>query len=181
MISKTGIEGGLIYGAAHLLRDQIEAQGQAILTLDLLPARTQQELESALRARGRRSVSQVLKNYRLSPVKQALLQLLTPKSIYQSPDTLADAIKQLPLILTQTQPLDRAISTAGGVSLDQLDSYFMARNRPGLFFAGEMLDWEAPTGGYLLTACLATGRQAAEGILRFVNRGDSPGGLKGAK
>ena len=172
MISSTGLEGGLIYGLSAVLRDRIREQGSAELQIDLLPARSQEMITEALRYRGKRSVSHCLKQLKLSPVKQALLKLLTDKATFQQPELLAAAIKALPLKLTTCQAIDRAISTAGGVQFDQLDEYLMLKQQPGLFFAGEMLDWEAPTGGYLLTACLATGRRAGEGMLRILKHGN---------
>ncbi|WP_245543192.1 NAD(P)/FAD-dependent oxidoreductase [Oceanospirillum maris] len=168
MISQSGIEGGLVYALSAPLRDQIAAQGRAMLLLDLLPARSQETLCHALRHRGKKSISQCLKLYKISPIKQALLKQLTDKETFQSPNALAQAIKALPLPLTQTQPIDEAISTAGGVSISQLTDHFMSKTHQGLFFAGEMLDWEAPTGGYLLTACLATGKKAGEGMADFL-------------
>lgn len=168
MISSEGIEGGLVYGVSASLRDQILQQGKARLLIDLLPARSQDEIEKALNNRGKRSVSHCLKQLKLSPVKQALLKQLTDKNTFQDIRQLAATIKALPLELTKTQPIDRAISTAGGVVFDQLNEHLMATDLPGLFFAGEMLDWEAPTGGYLLTACLATGYQAGKGISDFI-------------
>ncbi|OOV88871.1 hypothetical protein BTA35_0200475 [Oceanospirillum linum] len=168
MISRKGIEGGLVYGVSASLRDQIIQNGQATLLIDLLPARSQDEIEKALYNRGKRSISHCLKQLKLSPAKQALLRQLTDKETFQDISRLAAAIKKLPLPLTETQPTDRAISTAGGVRFSQLNHHLMATEIPGLFFAGEMLDWEAPTGGYLLTACLATGHQAGQGMVEFI-------------
>ncbi len=168
MVSRKGIEGGLVYGVSACLRDQIIQNGQATLFIDLLPARSRDEIEKALHNRGKRSISHCLKQLKLSPAKQALLRHLTDKQTFQDIPQLAAAIKNLPLALTETQPLDRAISTAGGVRFSQLTPHLMATEIPGLFFAGEMLDWEAPTGGYLLTACLATGYQAGQGMVEFI-------------
>lgn len=168
MITTSGIEGGLIYGISAPLRDQIQAAGAAELTIDLLPAREETELYACLQQRGKKSVSQALKQLRLSPVKEALLKQLTDKDTYQTPAKLAKAIKTLCLTLTKTQPLDEAISTAGGVCFEQLDEGLMSKKVPGLFFAGEMLDWEAPTGGYLLTACLATGYLAGQNMAKRI-------------
>ncbi|WP_086480277.1 TIGR03862 family flavoprotein [Oceanospirillum sanctuarii] len=168
MISSEGIEGGLVYGVSAPLRDLIIKQGKARLMIDLLPARAQNEIESALSNRGKRSISHCLKQLKLSPVKQALLKQLTDKGTFQDTRQLAAAIKALPLELTATQPIDRAISTSGGVKFEQLNEHLMSRDLPGLFFAGEMLNWEAPTGGYLLTACLATGHRAGKGIAAYL-------------
>lgn len=170
MISGEGIEGGLIYGVSAALRDQIIKHGKTTLVIDLLPARPLNDIESALNNRGKRSVSHCLKTLKISPVKQALLKQLTDKDTFQNPHQLASAIKTLPLKLKTAQPIDRAISTSGGVKFEQLNEYLMATDLPGLFFAGEMLDWEAPTGGYLLTACLATGHQAGKGIAAFLQQ-----------
>lgn len=172
MISQQGIEGGLIYGLSALIRDQILDQGQCTVMLDLSPDRSEAQLKEALSQRKGKSMTQQLNALKLGGIKGALLRLFTDKACYQDPVQLARYIKQLPLILTQTTPMAEAISTAGGVRFDALDQALMSQQYPGLFFAGEMLDWEAPTGGYLLTACLATGAKAGEGALRYLQRGD---------
>jgi hypothetical protein len=167
----TGVEGSLIYAASALLRDEITLNGSATFELDLLPARgTQQVLAEAAHPRGSRSLASHLKSrLGLGGIKLALLHELVPKADLHEPAKLAAAIKALPLTVAAARPIDEAISTAGGVRFDALDGKLMLRQAPGIFCAGEMLDWEAPTGGYLLTACLASGRAAAHGALRYLD------------
>ena len=173
MITDTGIEGGLIYAASDRLRERIAATGSALIELDLLP---QHEPERVLRElqhpRGARSLASHLKSrLGISGVKAGLLREVLPREGFAEPSRMAAAIKALPLTLIAPRPLDEAISTAGGVTFAALDGQLMLRNLPGVFCAGEMLDWEAPTGGYLLTACLATGRAAGRGALAWLARG----------
>ena len=168
----TGVEGSLVYAASALLRDEIQASGSARLLLDLLPARTAGQVSAEVaHPRGSRSLSSHLKSrLGIDGIKLALLhELLSPADI-SHPARLAAAIKAVPLTLTAPRPIDEAISTAGGVRFEAMDDQLMLRSVPGVFCAGEMLDWEAPTGGYLLTACFATGRQAAQGVLAFLSR-----------
>jgi uncharacterized flavoprotein (TIGR03862 family) len=170
VLTDTGIEGSLVYAFSARLRDAIAAHGQATWTLDLLPQHTPaQVLAEVSHPRGPRSLSTHLKSrLGLQGLKVALLhELLTPEQLHD-PAQLAQALKALPLALARPRPLDEAISTAGGVRFDALDAGYMLRAAPGVFCAGEMLDWEAPTGGYLLTACLATGRAAAQGALQRI-------------
>ncbi|MBB3176596.1 TIGR03862 family flavoprotein [Variovorax sp. Sphag1AA] len=164
----TGIEGSLIYAASALLRDEIAEQGSATLTLDLLPDRTPEQVRAAvLHPRGSRSVASHLKSrLNLDGIKTAVLHEVLTKDEMHSPERLAETIKAVPLRLIAPRPIDEAISTAGGVRFDALDDKLMCLAEPGVFAAGEMLDWEAPTGGYLLTACMASGVVAAEGVLR---------------
>jgi len=169
VLTRTGIEGSLVYAFSAGLRDAIAANGQATLTLDLLPQHSaEQVLAETSRPRGTRSLSTHLKSrLNLQGVKMALLhELLTPAQL-NDPVALAMALKALPLALAAPRPIDEAISTAGGVRLEALDPNLMVTAVPGLFCAGEMLDWDAPTGGYLLTACLASGRAAGEGVMRW--------------
>ena len=166
VLTATGIEGSLVYAFSAGLRDAIAARGQATLTLDLLPQHTLEQVRAETRRpRGTRSLSTHLKSrLHLQGVKMGLLhELLSPAQL-NDPDVLADFIKALPLVLAAPRPIDEAISSAGGVRFEALDARLMAQAVPGLFVAGEMLDWEAPTGGYLLTACLATGRAAGQGV-----------------
>ncbi len=165
-----GVEGSLIYAASHLLRDAIARDGEATLWLDLLPDRTpEQVLASVAHPRGARSLSSHLKSrLGLDGIKLALLHELLDAATLQQPAALAAAIKALPVRLAAPRPLAEAISTAGGVRLDDLDQGLMLRNVQGVFCAGEMLDWEAPTGGYLLTACLASGATAARGVQQYL-------------
>jgi len=172
VITASGIEGSLVYAFSALLRDRIAADGGAVWHLDLLPQHTDaQVLAQVSHPRGSRSLSQHLKGrLGVQGVKTALLyELLTPQQM-NDPRVLAQALKSLPLPLLRTRPVEEAISTAGGVRFDALDDHAMLRALPGVFCAGEMLDWEAPTGGYLLTACMATGRLAAHGALRWLSQ-----------
>ena len=167
MLTSTGVEGSLIYAFSAAIRDAIQAQGQATLHLDLLPAHTpEQVLTETRRPRGPRSLSTHLKSrLGIQGLKMALLhEALAPEQL-QDPTALAQALKALPITLMRPRPMDEAISTAGGVRFEGLTPGLMLKSAPGVFCAGEMLDWEAPTGGYLLTACFATGRQAARGVL----------------
>ncbi len=166
IISQYGVEGSLIYAYSQPLRESIEAKGSASFTLDLLPDRTAGQVRAAvLHPRGARSLSSHLKGrLNISGVKAALLWEALGKEAGADPARLAGAIKALPITVTATRPLNEAISTAGGVCFDAVDERLMLKALPGVFLAGEMLDWEAPTGGYLLTACLAQGMWAAEGV-----------------
>jgi len=167
VITDTGLEGSLIYAASAWLRDDLAERGQAHLLLDLLPDKTpEQVLKDVAWPRGSRSLSSHLKSrLALDGAKMGLLfELCTPETLAR-PEALAAHIKALPVPLKRTRPVAEAISTAGGVALQALGPDLMLSARPGVFCAGEMLDWEAPTGGYLLTACLASGRQAAQGVL----------------
>ena len=165
----TGVEGSLVYAVSAPLRDEIQERGSAVFELDLLPARSAaQVLAEVAHPRGSRSLSSHLKSrLKLDPIKLALLHELLSKEELHDPARLAAAIKALPVTVAAPRPVAEAISTAGGVSFEALDENQMLRAMPGVFCAGEMLDWEAPTGGYLLTACFATGRSAAQGVLRW--------------
>lgn len=169
----TGVEGSLVYAVSAALRDEVAAHGSATFALDLLPARSAgQVLAEAAHPRGSRSLSSHLKSrLGLDGIKLALLHELLPKPDLQDAQRLAAAIKALPITVTAARPIAEAISTAGGVRFDALDERLMLRAMPGVFCAGEMLDWEAPTGGYLLTASFATGRAAAVGALDFLEAG----------
>ncbi len=175
----TGVEGSLIYAASALLRDEIAAHGDATFELDLLPARTApQVLAEVAHPRGSRSLASHLKSrLGLDGIKLALLHELLPKPDLHDPAKLAAAIKALPVTLAAARPLGEAISTAGGVSFEALDERLMLRALPGVFCAGEMLDWEAPTGGYLLTACFASGRVAGRGALGWLASPANPQNL----
>jgi len=170
VLSDYGIEGSLVYAASAALRDAVAREGRATLWLDLLPTRPQPEVEAELRhPRGSRSLSTHLKSrLGLHGAKVALLHEILPRERLADPAALAAAIKALPLTLGAPRPLAEAISSAGGVPWAELDGQLMLRRRPGVFCAGEMLDWEAPTGGYLLTACLATGRAAGRGAAAWL-------------
>ncbi len=167
VLTATGVEGSLIYAASSALRQAIERSGSASFALNLLPARTPaQVLAAVAHPRGSRSLSSHLKSrLGLGGAQTALLhELLSPEQLHD-PAALARAIQALPVTLRAARPLAEAISTAGGVRLDALTDALELRAAPGVFCAGEMLDWEAPTGGYLLTACLASGVRAARGLL----------------
>jgi uncharacterized flavoprotein (TIGR03862 family) len=173
VVTDTGVEGSLVYAFSAKLRDRTATDGQAMLYVDLLPQHSEaQVLAECRHPRGPRSLSTHLKSrLGLHGLKMALLhELLTPQQL-ADPAQLARAIKALPLPLARPRPLDEAISTAGGVRFDALDEHLMLRALPGVFCAGEMLDWEAPTGGYLLTACMATARVAAQGALQWLAAG----------
>jgi len=178
VITKTGVEGGVIYAVSAYLRDQIEAEGSAILKLDLAPDRDQARLTRELsRPRGKRTMATHLqRRAHIAGVKAALLREVIPKEDFADPIRLAAAIKSLPVKLVAARPMAEAISTAGGVRFEELDERLMIRKLPGLFCAGEMLDWEAPTGGYLLTACFATGRTAGVGAVTWLGRTEHPQG-----
>jgi uncharacterized flavoprotein (TIGR03862 family) len=165
----TGIEGSLVYAASALLRDDIAAHGSATLMLDLLPDRSLEQVRAAvLHPRGSRSLASHLKSrLGLDGIKTAVLHEVLARDEMHAPETLAATIKAVPLRLTAPRPIDEAISSAGGVRFEALDAHLMVRALPGVFVAGEMLDWEAPTGGYLLTACMASGVVAAEGVWRL--------------
>ena len=170
MISADGIEGSLIYALSAAIRERIDAAGSATLNIDLAPGRPlERVLAEVSHPRGARSLASHLQSrVGIAGVKMALLrECLSPDEL-ADPARLAAAIKALPLRLTATRPLDEAISSAGGVRFEDLDTGLMVRRQPGLFMAGEMLDWEAPTGGYLLTACFASGRRAGEGALAWL-------------
>jgi uncharacterized flavoprotein (TIGR03862 family) len=166
----TGVEGSLIYAVSGLLRDQIAREGRATFELDLLPDRTaEQVLAQVAHPRGSRSLSSHLKSrLGLEGIKMAIVNEMLSKDAMHEPARLAAALKALPITLAAARPIDEAISSAGGVRWEGLDDGLMVRSRPGLFCAGEMLDWEAPTGGYLLTACLASGVAAGEGVRRWL-------------
>jgi uncharacterized flavoprotein (TIGR03862 family) len=178
VVTQTGLEGSLIYAAAAGLRDEIDAHGQALVHLDLLPARSLEWVRDELaHPRGPRSLSTHLKSrLGLHGVKTGLLYELLSKEAMADNLQLAQAVKALPVRLVAARPVDEAISTAGGVRFEALDERLMMASRPGVFCAGEMLDWEAPTGGYLLTACMATGRAAAAGALAWLSASASSRG-----
>jgi uncharacterized flavoprotein (TIGR03862 family) len=166
----TGVEGSLIYAASSLLRDEIIKQGHATFYLDLLPDRTpEQVLAEVTHPRGSRSLSSHLKSrLHIDGIKAALLHERLSKEQVNDPAALASAIKALHITLVAARPLDEAISSAGGVLFEVMDQNLMLEQLPGVFCAGEMLDWEAPTGGYLLTACFASGHQAGAGVLAYL-------------
>ena len=171
VITEQGIEGSLVYAASALLRDEIARKGHAHLHLNLRPDFSAEHVLAEVRhPRGSRSLSSHLKSrLNLQAVHLALLHEVLSKDALSDPMQLAQTIQHLPITVVATRPLDEAISSAGGVKLEALDDTLMSRHTPGLFAAGEMLDWEAPTGGYLLSACLASGRHAANGALTYLH------------
>ena len=172
VVTDTGVEGSLVYAVSNLLRDEITRNGSATFELDLLPAFSAEKvLQEVRHPRGSRSLSSHLKGrLGLDGVKAGLLYEVLSKETMQDPVKLAQAIKCLPVTVVAARPMDEAISTAGGVTWDALDAQLMCKAFPGVFCAGEMIDWEAPTGGYLLTACFATGVRAARGIQAFIQQ-----------
>ena len=170
VITATGIEGSLIYALSAPIREAINAHGSATIHIDLLPGRPVDKLQAALsKPRGSRSMAKHLHSQvGIDGVKAALLRELTDAATFADPALLARAIKALPLTLVKTRPLDEAISSAGGVRFEAMDERLMLKALPGVFCAGEMLDWEAPTGGYLLTGCFASGRAAGLEIVQWL-------------
>lgn len=173
LITELGLEGGGIYALSAELRQSIARDGEATLHIDLRPDLDTDSLAKQLDApRGKASLSTFLRRLRLSAPAIGLLQEWahrTGQSLGQIPaGELAERIKGVPVVLTGTAPMERAISTAGGIRMEALDEHYMLKGRPGTFVAGEMLDWEAPTGGYLLQACLSTGAAAGYGVVAWL-------------
>ncbi len=170
IVTKEGVEGSLIYAASAMIRDEIEANGRAVIDLDLKPDRTLEWLVDKLsRPRGKRSLASYLdKTLGIKGVKAGLLREAVLKQDFTNPEKLAGFIKALPVLLVTPRPLDEAISSAGGLTFESLDEHLMLKSLPGVFCAGEMLDWEAPTGGYLLTACFSSGYSAGHGVLQWL-------------
>ncbi|MCB1994519.1 MAG: TIGR03862 family flavoprotein, partial [Rhodoferax sp.] len=173
VLTDTGVEGSLVYAFSAALRDAIARDGRAVPTLDLLPDHDAARVAAELRRpRGSRSLATHLKSrLGLGGLKLALLHEVLGADGLADAERLAATLKALPLVLKAPRPLDEAISTAGGVRFDGLDQQLMLTVRPGVFCAGEMLDWEAPTGGYLLTASFATGRLAGQGAAAWLAAG----------
>ena len=170
VVTETGLEGGVIYAVSAWLRNEILAKGVANIRLDLAPDRDLSRILAELsRPRGSRSMASHLKRrVGIEGVKAGLLREYVPKQEFSDSARLAAAIKALPIQLIAPRPLEEAISTAGGVAFEALDGRLMIRALPGVFCAGEMLDWEAPTGGYLLTACFASGHTAGAGAVTWL-------------
>ncbi len=178
VITASGIEGSLVYAASSLIREEIAARGRAMVALDLVPGRDTARLATALaKGRGARSLPNHLREQTgLEGAKAALLRErysaeTLSQRIAQAPAAFAAELKAWPLTLTAARPVAEAISTAGGVRFEAMNSHAMLTAMPGVFCAGEMLDWEAPTGGYLLTACMASGRVAGQGVLQWWREG----------
>lgn len=170
IVTKDGVQGGLIYAASALIRDEIYANGATTVYLDLAPDKTEAQLTEKLsKQRGSRSMASHLeKTANVKGVKAGLLREFAPKDDFANAERLSALIKRLPIPFVAPRPLDEAISSAGGVSFEALDENLMLRDFPSVFCAGEMLDWEAPTGGYLLTACFASGRAAGLGAGEWI-------------
>ena len=171
VVSVHGVEGSLIYAFSRPLREHLNIHGNAAFTLDLVPGRSAEQVLAEVRhPRGSRSLSSHLQSrLGISGIKTALLHEVLDRAQLADAATLAATIKALPITVSATRPVAEAISTAGGVSFDSLDQHLMLKALPGVFVAGEMLDWEAPTGGYLLNACFATGLWAGQGVRDWLN------------
>lgn len=170
LIKEYGVEGSLIYAFSKQIREVINEQGKACIYLDLLPAKTLENvLKALMRPRGSRSISRHLQNcIGDNALRKALIFEILNKEEISDMHVVAKNIKSLPLNLLRARPIEEAISSAGGVCFDSLDEHLMLKSLPGIFVAGEMLDWEAPTGGYLLTACFATGKAAGIGARKWL-------------
>ena len=171
MVTRDGLEGGAIYAVGSELRAAMAASSTPVtLHLDLKPGMTLAELTKALaRPRGKQSMANHLrKSASMPPVMVALLHEVLGRTLPADPEALAKAIKDLPITISGFAGLERAISCAGGIALDEIDPHFMLTKLPGVFVAGEMLDWDAPTGGYLLQASFATGKAAADGVAAWL-------------
>lgn len=169
VVSRQGIEGSLVYAHSASLRDRLERDGSAALELDLVPGRSVERLarDLARQKPGTSLANRLRKAAGLEGVKAGLVRELLPEAASLAPDRLAASLKALVLPVLRARPIAEAISVAGGVRFEDLDGHLMLRRRPGVFLAGEMMDWEAPTGGYLLTACLATGRLAGQSAANY--------------
>jgi uncharacterized flavoprotein (TIGR03862 family) len=171
VVTDSGVEGGLVYALSAPLRDTIAADGAATLHLDLAPGKSLERIHAEVtHPRGARSLASHLQGRAgIDGIKAALLREVLGREGMADMAHVAAAVKSLPLRLVAARPIDEAISSAGGVRFDAMDENLMLHALPGVFCAGEMLDWEAPTGGYLLTACMASGRHAAQGILEWLS------------
>jgi len=174
LLTETGLEGSLIYALSAPIRERILADGELTISLDLAPGLAlERVIAEVTRPRGSRSMSSHLQGrVGISGVKLALLHEILPKDVFADSTRLAHAIKALPVRLLRARPIAEAISSAGGIPFEALDRHLMIESLPGVFCAGEMLDWEAPTGGYLLTACFASGLVAGRGAAAFVGARD---------
>ncbi|NTF34301.1 TIGR03862 family flavoprotein [Rhizobium skierniewicense] len=170
VVTRYGIEGSLIYAHSACLRDALENGERPSLIVDLAPGRSEDRLSSALATHSRKdSLSNKLRKAAgLSPIKVALLRECVPGLSAMQPHQIAEQIKALSIPIAETRPIEEAISSAGGIDLNDIDARYMLKFMPGVFVAGEMLDWEAPTGGYLLTACFATGKAAGQGVVDWL-------------
>ena len=158
VITKFGLEGGSIYALSPWIRAQLNSTGKAIVFLDLKPSLTREEVKNKISNKGNKSLSKHLENeLKINKVQLALLKTVLSKTAFTSIETLSEKIKNLPLIITSAASVDEAISTVGGISLTEIDDTFQLKKLPNHYVIGEMLDWEAPTGGYLLQGCFSMG------------------------
>ncbi len=169
VLTACGIEGGLVYALSRALREQLDSQGAALLHLDVWPGRSAAQLAAQLRPnKSGDSLANRWRKAGLTPVQMALLRDVLPRAHWNDAMQVTQVLKNLPLRLTTMQPIDEAISTAGGLGRQALDDRLMLHAQPGVFCCGEMLDWDAPTGGYLLTACLSSGHWAGQGVVDWL-------------
>ena len=169
LLSSYGIEGGLVYAQSKFLREKLMTQGSATLYVDMLPHLSELNLASRLKLSAKQTLKNRWQKAGLYNVKAALIREYMPKNKWGDASCVAASVKKYPLRLTGMQSLKSAVSTAGGLKCEALDKNLIFLALPNIFCAGEMLDWDAPTGGYLLTGCFATGAYAAKGILRILN------------
>ena len=169
VISHYGLEGGLVYRCNRDLREAMQTQGPAILYLDLLPDLSQEQILQKLQQGKKQSLNTIWQKIGLDKTKIALIRDVISKNDWNDPLKMAQHIKQIAVQIQGFRPIEEAISCAGGIRLDALNEHLMLKNSPYIFACGEMLDWDAPTGGYLLTACLATGRAVAQGVHAQLN------------
>ncbi|WP_336138824.1 TIGR03862 family flavoprotein [Acinetobacter ursingii] len=169
VISHYGLEGGLVYRCNRDLREAMQTQGPAILYLDLLPDLSQEQILQKLQQGKKQSLNTLWQKIGLDKTKIALIRDVVSKNDWNDAIKMAQHIKQIAIHIQGFRPIEEAISCAGGIRLDALNKHLMLKNSPYIFACGEMLDWDAPTGGYLLTACLATGRTAAQGVHAQLN------------
>jgi len=170
MLTEYGLEGGLLYALSRPIRQQLNTRGQAEIFFDVLPNISQPELQDRLQPKAKQSQTNLWRKAGLDSVKSALIREILAKSAWSDPVQVAALAKRLPIKISALQPMDEAISTAGGVRQSALDTCLMLKQQAGVFCCGEMLDWDAPTGGYLLTACFASGRWAGHGVLAWLQQ-----------
>ncbi len=174
LVSEYGVEGNLIYTFSKFMREKIDQKSPLTVYLDLFPHRSTSKLKQQLSSsRGKLSLSSFWKRIGLSGVVGSLLREVLAKELLSDPELVAKTLKKFPLTLESYRPIEEAISTAGGLGFENLDQELMLKDFPGIFCVGEMLDWEAPTGGYLLTGVMGQGKQAAQGLLKFLHRNKS--------
>ena len=170
VISHYGLESGLVYKQGRALREQVKRGESMALTLDLLPDQSIEQLAKKLQPSKKQSLSNIWRKAGLDTAKANLVRELVAKNIWTDADALAEQVKNLVIPLTGFRPIEEAISCAGGVKQEALTEHLQLKSNPALFLCGEMLDWDAPTGGYLLTACFATGRAAGEGVHQYLSQ-----------